>query len=230
MSPESRDSLNRAEPGTSEYEQAKADLEAAIENWRENVADQVRLSSGVVLGLKAVPQAALRRAVAAVERPAPPKWLNPETNIEEDNPTHPEHLAAVDAYYVRIFEVTCNVLFALGTFCKSVPEGMFRPEEDDWIEELRVAGFEPDVASPPRRYKEWLDLYAVKRWNVDQGRLLAAVVVFSGYLLEPEVLEAINSFRGRALVDPAARVSKKAKGGNRAELRARLARGRSRDR
>lgn len=228
MSPENRDSVERAEPGTPEYERAKADLEAAIAHWRENVADQVELTSGVVLGLKSVPQAALRRVINSVERPHPPLWRNPDSGIDEEVPTDPDYLAALDVYYQRIIEVTSNVLFALGTYCRSVPEGMYRPEEQGWIDELAIADIKVDTASEARRYKEWLDLYAVRRGGIDQGRLLAAVIMFAGYLIEAEVLEAINSFRSRAARRASARVSKKAAGGDGPDVRAGASRGRAR--
>ncbi len=177
-----------------------ADVANAIREARMKAGDTVTLSSGIKLKLKPVSQTLLRRAIAKLDKPSVPKWLNPNTNIEEENPNDPDYLDALEEYRLALFDATCRVLFVVGTECESVPEGYFRPEDDGWVQQVTaVLGESPDISDEVRRYMEWIECHAIGRRQEDQGLLMAACALFSGFIFEQEVAEALNSFRGGAL-------------------------------
>lgn len=122
-----------------------------------NKMDTLALSSGAILKLKRVSDVAINRAVFAIEKPTVPQHYIADDDRYEDNPDDPEYKDAMLEWSVRTIEVARRILFYLGTECLSVPEGMFRPEEDGWLTLLHAAGV-PTITQP----------------REDTGRLLGA--------------------------------------------------------
>lgn len=160
----------------------------------EGMPHEVTLSSGVVLGLRPVPPFALQEALRQIRAPVPPLWMNEDKGRQEENPSDPDYLAAVDRYVETRLETIANVTMALGTDLKSVPDGMPGPDDDVWIEEMEVAA--PAVSiprTPPRaRYVAWLRFRAMPRTN--DIAVVAALPLLLAGISEGEVAAAMASF------------------------------------
>lgn len=170
----------------------------AIAQEAKKIHSRVTLSSGIVLKLKDVQPAIIRRAMAAIREPEVPVWMNPDKGREEPNPNDPGYIAAMGEFQEARLGAYYKLLGALGTTVESVPEGWFRPEEDGWLEVPRFLGIEPDLTSSFTRYHEWLELYACMG-HEDRNAITAMTFQRNGGITEPEVAEAFDWFRSATL-------------------------------
>lgn len=155
---------------------------------------EVTLSNGIVLRAKSVPPALIRRVVRAVPEPEiPVVWIEAKQR-EEPNPNDPAYLAAIAKMHEARLLADQKVRLGLGTEVVSVPEGMFRPEDDGWILQLRAVGVEPKLDDPTVRYVEWCELYAMTEY-ADVANV-STCCYRKGGIFEPEVMAAIASFWG----------------------------------
>lgn len=159
----------------------------------------VRLSNGIVLRGKPVPRAVMLNVVRRI--PVPPVPVVAVEAVEggtrdEENPNDPDYLDAIEAMHSARLEATYRAAYALGTEVVSVPEGMYGPEADGWLEELAVVGAEADVTSRTARYLSWLQMYALSSQQ-DHSELYGACLAAAG-IMEMEVVQAVAYFRDRA--------------------------------
>lgn len=164
---------------------------------------QITLSNGIVLEIRRIPAQMMRRALTAVKRPQVPT-VDVGGGATEENPDDPDYQAAIEAFHNKRMEVITEVLKVAGTRVASVPEGIEGPDGDEWLEQARAIGLEPDVSSPLKRYREWLDLCALEAQS-DTVTVVAMTMMRYG-LMEQEVVETMAWFRSRAQrgIDPLA--------------------------
>ena len=155
----------------------------------------VTLSNGIVLKLKPVPPFLLRQAVTKLKEPKPPK-MDIGKGREEENPDHPDFLAAKGEYDALVIEAVTNVAFVMGTEAASIPDGLWGPDGDDWLEIPEILGIEVDQR-PRGRYLAWLRYYAVTSQE-DVLQILLAMSTKLG-LTEEEVGLAAHSFPSGAV-------------------------------
>lgn len=164
------------------------------------------LETGIVLRLKPVPLMALNAAAARVPRPAVPVVMIPEKGREEPNPNDPAYQQAIEDWAIDQTEAQLAVALLLGTEIESVPEGMWGPDDDEWIDEAQevqqLAG-NADFAihrEGRARYLDWLRMYAITS-IIDRDSLRRLLTL--GYAItEREVQRAAETFR-RVLGGPA---------------------------
>ena len=180
-------------PGRSSAEAVRA----VAETLAEDVAPvEFRLANGCLLGIKPVAPFLIRRAVTKLDRPSPPKVLIQDKGREEEVPDDPAYMRALAEYRNLTFETGANVLLAAGTWLKTAPAGVDRPEDEGWVETAQFLGVEVDVSGALARYLSWLNLYAI---TSEQEYLKLMLVVSRGVgLTEEEVQQAMSSFRGLA--------------------------------
>lgn len=152
----------------------------------------VTLSTGVVLeGLRVSPWL-LAEQQSKLKEPKVPKVFIEAKGREEENPNDPTYLAEVEEYYAKQREAGINAALWMGTRLATVPDGMSRPEANEWVEQVEALGIEvPKVK--PGRYVAWLKyIAAVSREDMAQITRL-------GYLAmgttEEAVAVAMESFR-----------------------------------
>lgn len=167
----------------------------AVEEAERPETDNICLSNGIVLKVKAVPPYLVRQAATNVARPQPPKIkVREDRDIEEENPDDPEYQEALGKHAVQAAEAASDLMLMAGTEVVSLPEGRVPPESDEWLELVKFVGVEVDWDSKYGRYLAWLKFYAITT-ETDLALLLAAVGRGIG-LGEKEVDEAVDSFRG----------------------------------
>lgn len=163
----------------------------------------LKLRNGVRLRLLLYRQEMVSRAVHNIPEPAVPMIDVPDheaggTRLEE-NPNDPDYQAALEARDQLVIGAFNRVAYTLGTACEDVPRGMYRPEEDGWLDELDAIGARPpasEIATVAGRYHTWLTVYAMTT-DVDQTRVTTAVLLRGG-LSDIEVIAAMERFRGNA--------------------------------
>ena len=169
---------------------AKRDLGAPPAELGE-IPDEIVLSSGVHLKVKAVPPFLVRSVALRVPKPTPP--LVDVGGRMEENPDHPKYIADMEEYEQKMSEKAMDVLIIAGTELVSVPEGFSAPEDEEWVSAVEEFGVEIDK-SPKGRYLAWVRLHALASGD-DIALLNLAVGAKSG-ISEEEVQQAVASFWG----------------------------------
>jgi len=151
------------------------------------------LSNGVRLKLRTVPPLLLNTVANKFPRPEVPTVYIKDDDRTEENPNDPDYLLALKDYERKQQEGMVNLLLGRGTQLVFVPDGLQRPEEDGWLEEV---GEYVDVPSgtTTQRYLSWLRFYALGA-NEDLVMVTTAVMRMTG-LTEGEVAEAAEAFQG----------------------------------
>lgn len=153
----------------------------------------ITLKNGIMLKLKPVAPLAIREAAVRVQPPEVPIVFVEEKQREERNPADPAYLRAVDRYEADQIIRVADVLVLMGTKVEYIPEGLSRPEDDDWIDLLEAVDIQVPRDNKYRRYLAWVRYSAIED-EEDIGRVVAAVVRLSG-VTEVEVDKAAQAFR-----------------------------------
>lgn len=162
--------------------------------------DKVTLKSGITLKCRGVPPYVQRAVLAGITVPEIPKVRNKEQDRDEENPNDPEYAKAVAAYDLRVAEAGDNLYLLSGTRPSSIPDGVHKPEDDAWIEDLEanlVAIGEPVTIEREKerlRYLHWVKYYALAS-SAELILVIATVARLSG-VTEEDVASAAEGFPG----------------------------------
>lgn len=159
--------------------------------------ETVTLENGIVLRFKAFPSEMVRRVADKLPEPEVPVVMNEDKGREEPNPNDPTYLRAVAQHQQDAWSAAVDVMIAAGTEIESVPEGLHRPEGNQWLELAQHFGVEVEVETPLSRYISWVQLYAIAG-SSDWMKVLLPLIQRAG-MSEEEVARAVKSFRGGAL-------------------------------
>ncbi len=192
------DSQNGAVTATAE----EAAAEAADAYTAEARIDSITLENGIVLALRMVAPLLISDAARRVPKPPVPTVYSEEKNREEENPEHPDYLVALVEWRGQRDEAGLSVALIMGSSVSSVPEGLYGPDDDEWIDEIEASyaaiEMEPpkiDRDRPSGRYLSWLRLYALPTEEdiVRISKILTSSVAVS----EEDVRDAVDAFRSR---------------------------------
>lgn len=177
-------------------EAAEVAAEVAEESPALELQDEITLKNGIRLKLRSVPLFLVQEAASRIKEPEVPIVYNADKERDEENPDNPAYQEAVARVKNDRIEAGMDVMFLLGTELLHVPDGMFRPEDDAWLETLEVLGLSDLVSSPSQklRYLQWLKFYAFDRGS-DMSAVYYIIGAKSG-VVEEEVMKALESFRG----------------------------------
>lgn len=183
-----------------ENERIKNAAEAIHKIERFGRKAEFTLANGIVLSIKAVPPMILTATARdALKYPDPPVKWNEERQRDEPNPNDPDYQDAMRKVEAEAILTMRNLAIALGTEVKSLPEGYFPPEADDWFNApaMQMAvrhGLKLNTEDPIERYLAWMLYYAIEDYT---DLILAERLVNElGTLRRDEVDAALESFRG----------------------------------
>lgn len=153
---------------------------------------ELKLKSGVVLDIRAVPSMVIAAVQSNNPEPKPPVWRNEEKGRDESNPADPQYLKSVEEYKTALAMKINDAFLANGVRVLSLPEGKSTLESDEWIEGLDFVGLDVPREGIARRVA-WL------RWHVlddaDFVDVISAIASAGGLVTETQVEEAAKSFR-----------------------------------
>ena len=156
-------------------------------------------SNGIIFKLKPVPPLLIIDAQRRFREPEPPKIRNldkgegDEAPLEE-NPNDPSYLRAMEEYRHTIGEVANAIFLTRGIEIISIPDGIDKPEDSDWAEEVHeFAGLDVPAVGRRRLYA-WLKYVALTSMDDFQG-LINKVAGLGGVTLERDVQDAEVAFR-----------------------------------
>ena len=94
-----------------------------------------------------------------VSKPRPPKFHNADFDRDEENPNDPAYLDALSDWQVDRWERILELAILTALKIDEIPEGVQRPLDDEWRENLAMAGIELSD-NPKRRLIEWVKYVA----------------------------------------------------------------------
>lgn len=161
----------------------------------EKPGNTITLSSGVVLELRRVGYWIIYEATRRLKKPEIPVQYIEEKGRSEENPAHPDYIAALEQYDNDRAALVINAYLWFGTKLASVPVGMAMPDED-WAAEFAFLGIEP-ASNKQERYAQWLKLVACAG-DADEITRLTQRITSDNAVTEGEVAAAAESFRSDA--------------------------------
>ena len=155
--------------------------------------EDITLSTGVVLRCKAVSRSLFADLLARHPLPKPPVIYLPDKGREEDNPDHPDYIEKVKQHNIEIAKSLSDAMVLLGTEVIDIPKGLPKQDDRDWLEEMRVLGF--DLRPGPERYLAWVKFKAVA--NEGDFNAIGKAVGRQTGVTEEDVESAAQTFRRR---------------------------------
>ena len=161
--------------------------------------DRFVTSNGIVFKLKPVAPLLIMDAQRQFSEPQPPKVPNYDKGEGdeaplEDNPSDPKYQRELIEYRRQLGEVANAIFLTRGTEIVSIPEGVEKPEDEDWAIEVEdFAGIKVPAVGR-RRYFCWLKYVALTSMPDFQG-MMNKLTTLGGVTMESTVAEAEQSFR-----------------------------------
>lgn len=160
---------------------------------------EFELSNGIILAIKSVPPFLVQAVQNEFRPPNPPKVYIEEKGRDEENPNDPAYLRQLEELSEKQDLAVNDLFLAAGTSVVSVPEGYFKPEDDDWIAVVEFAQnitgtkIQIDRDDKIKRYLHWLRFYALETGG-DIALATSLPMQLAG-IREGEVDEVMDAFR-----------------------------------
>lgn len=167
------------------------DAEAA-ELVSENGRLSVELSTGVVLKLRPVPRHFMYEATRRFTSPQVPVVFIEDKGREEENPSDPEYIGAVQKYLADISNAATDVALLRGTEIEHKPEEVPGPDSKEFLEEMEYLKIGM-LDNKRARYLYWIKSFAAPMPD-DIDKLLSELGRLTG-VAENDVDEAVRRFR-----------------------------------
>lgn len=161
--------------------------DAGVNGAEPEDENSVTFRSGLQLGVHEVPPLIIRRPLQELPEPQPPMIPMPDKgeHIQEPNPNDPDYIREHEEWQLTIGLSVMDTMLILGTtepdeegeavpLIINLPEKMFHPDHNGWINWLSAGGVEIDERTKHTRYLCWLRYYAVAN-TADLGKLLSAI-------------------------------------------------------
>jgi len=189
----------------------QTELDQQRDSNANTIVNEITLGSGVKLKLKRVSPTLLSDIASRVPQPQPPEFIVDEaTGRTDTNPDDPDYRKALQDWVEDRSEAAFAASVVFGAKVIEVPDGMFRPEDDEWIEEVERAFEAIDdensetivIAREPagKRFYHWLRFYAID----DDADLfkLSRILTARTAIMEGELAEMVSHFRRMAIGYP----------------------------
>lgn len=149
---------------------------------------------GVKFRLKPVNRMISAAAAMKLQKPKVPTVWNKDKERSEENPNHPDYVEALNEYKYRRGQIGVDIYISLGSVL--IDRGP-KPaiSETEWSEQLGMFGLEVP-ASGPARYLAWVKYVALD--DEDATEMMLKIIRCNGIVLDQEVTDAIDAFRGNS--------------------------------
>lgn len=155
--------------------------------------NEVRLSTGVILGLRPIATRIIVQAMERFEAPKVPVVWDEAKQRNIENPQHPDYIQALEDHQVARGMAMYDACVALGTELKFIPEGFSKPDDPDWVDDLVAAGIEFDASRPRLRYIMWVKTVAALR--TEDAEAIVRCVTRRAGVTQEDVSDALGNFR-----------------------------------
>lgn len=156
--------------------------------------DPVVLTNGLRIHAVPVAQWAIRRRIMEIPEPPVPVVEIEGAGRSEENPDDPDWLEAMDKVMNERMELAFRAMIVMGCRVDEYPEGFPKPDDDEWIDQMVAAGLRRPAEED--RLWEWWANVALADTRSDYPTAYGMALAATG-ILEPEVMRAVEWFRGR---------------------------------
>ncbi len=156
----------------------------------------ITISSGVQFEVNQVSPFTIQEKQDALlpDRPQVPVVHITEDDRNVEVPEDPKYQAALLAWQARVVRETYDLLIVLGTKLVQVPEGVQKPDDTEWAEDLALVGIKVPPAGKAR-YLAWMRHYACRTTD-DVTKVITSVQRLAG-VTEEDAAKAAAMFQGR---------------------------------
>ena len=157
--------------------------------------NEIKLQTGVILRKKKFPILLLDTVLNKFPYPPVPDYWDEERKRAVKNPESEAYKLLIEEVDNQRGMATIDAMIAFGTELLSVPEGFYRPENDEWInnlEAIEVLGISVRRDSTTARYLAWVKFVAIT--DPSEFNLISSVVQSLVGVPGDKVAEAIDTF------------------------------------
>jgi len=172
---------------------SKIVTEAATSLNNKEESGLISLSSGVKLKPLTVPSMVYMEIMSKFDQPKVPRVMNHDLGREEENPSHPDYLRAMQNWQAEMTKGMIDIMVVYGTEIHSIPKGMEGPDGSKWVNRLKITGLSFDENNEYSRYLAWVKTVAAPL-DTDIEEITLGVGRLSG-VLEEDVQDATDQFR-----------------------------------
>jgi hypothetical protein len=159
-------------------------------NGRSSILE-VTLSTGDRAILKPVTASLIDSVTSRIEEPSVPMWHNPDKDIDEPNPSHPDYLKAKDDSGRKRGIAALDAMVMFGV---DLVDGL--PENDRWLKKLRFMEKHGQISLEGYDLEDELDKeFLYLRYVAVDNDVITKISELSG-ISSVEVTEAEDSFPG----------------------------------
>jgi hypothetical protein len=161
----------------------------------QDAKDTLTMVTGAVVRVKPMKDRLAFKLYQMYPEPKPP--INHITvegkEWNEENPNDPEYIAALAAYRTSTYEAYTKILLMTCVEVVSLPDGVLPFDQDtEWIDEMKMLGFECNYANRLERWLDWLT-YRIVVSSADQTRIQELASKLAG-VTEEQIKAAEDSF------------------------------------
>jgi hypothetical protein len=154
-------------------------------------------STGSLLRLKSVNRTAIQSIVGRMEKPKVPTYHNEDLGRDEENPNHPDYIAALDKYNQDVFNAVYDFILLLGVEIVKLGENCLPENDDDWAKEFKFLGIIKKLPSENeevfRNRIDWIKYYIL---SGDEFEFISDRITETTGVKEEDVKKQGESFRG----------------------------------
>lgn len=155
--------------------------------------DIVTLSTGIKLRLRPYGRLPIADMYKRFPAPEPPRITDEERGIVEENRQDPDWLEAMQVWMVERWGAVRDYMLMVGTAVEYLPDGVYGPDDDDWLIIAETIQYPVDLRKPTR-YLAWLKVIAIP---TDEDMLTVVTQLQGlGGVTEEHVAAAAALFRG----------------------------------
>ena len=144
----------------SSYEQKIQDAIVEVGSKDETSSPLIVLSTGVVLRPKKFSMMRIQAIMSRFKLPEIPLMNDDDKGRPIRNPNHPLYLEQKAEMEQERTMAVIDAIIAFGTIIKFIPDDFSKPEDDDWIEELKLVDIPVNENFPLARYQAWVKFVA----------------------------------------------------------------------
>lgn len=167
----------------------------ASESTTPEEKNTLRLSKGVTIGFQKVPVLVFEKIGKKYVDPPVPVVYDPDKDRSYPNPDHPDYKKALEQNEVDRNMAFADALMGLGTYPIEIEDGLQKPEDTEWREELE---FLTGIEVPKVKIGVWL--YYLKYYAIQSQDEIKEIVRLGNRVLgvtEAEVSSAVDRFRNQ---------------------------------
>lgn len=177
----------------SDYDNSIQDAVAEVSASAPILNNTITLKNGVQLKKKPFPILLVQQVISSFKYPPVPEYWDEDRKRGIKNPNNEDYLRQKDEVDTERGLAAIDAIIAFGTELVSVPDDMYRPENDEWIDDLELVNIPVRRDNRKARYLAWVRNVAIT--DSEDIALLSSLIQNAMGTSGGSVASAIDGFR-----------------------------------